>query len=159
MPEGVRLYIMRHGEAQIWASRDADRALTERGRADVLGAARYLADRAEPIESFWVSPLRRARETAELVNRTLGREAEPEVSESLTPEADCDALCEQLYQSGAESLLLVSHMPLVGELLHRLAGEEPGRYPMGTASLACLTGDLLAPDLMSLAWLRHREAE
>lgn len=151
------LFIMRHGQAQARASSDAERSLTARGEKDVELMTSALASELSELDQLWVSPFRRARQTAEIVNRVLGRGAEPTVTELLTPEADLEALCAQLQVCEEEHLLLVSHMPLVGDLIHYLTGAEPGRYSMGTASVACLTMDVVAPGLGELSWLRHRE--
>lgn len=151
------LFIMRHGEAHARASTDEARPLTERGKADVERVAKTLSDELSEIDQLWVSPYLRARETAATVNGVLGRGIEPIVTELLTPDADWRTLCEQLQACEEEHLLLVSHMPLVGELIHFLTGAEPGRYPMGTASIACLTMDVVAGGVAQQRWLRHRD--
>ncbi len=151
------LFIMRHGQAETRASSDAERALTARGEKDVERMADALTTELAELDQLWVSPYRRARQTAAIVNGALGRGAEPVVTELLTPDADLEALCAQLQACEEEHLLLVSHMPLVGDLIHYLTGAEPGRYTMGTASVACLSLEMVAAGLGRLTWLRHRE--
>jgi len=151
------LFIMRHGQAQTKASSDAERPLTARGEADVERVVSALSDELSDLDQLWVSPYRRARQTAAIVNQVLGRGAEPVETELLTPEADLEALCAQLQACEEDNLMLVSHMPLVGDLIHYLTGAEPGRYTMGTASVACLTLDVVAGGVGELRWLRHRE--
>ena len=65
----MKLLIVRHGEPDY-----AVDSLTEKGRRE----AALLADRlcALPIEHFYVSPLGRARATAEYTLKRLGRQAE-----------------------------------------------------------------------------------
>lgn len=151
------LYIMRHGQAQGRAASDAERALTDRGEEEVRQMVTSLADELAGLENVWTSPYRRARQTAAITNQVLGRGADPIVTELLVPEAKIEPLCEQIQNCQESSLLLVSHMPLVGELLHYLTGTEPGRYSMGTASVACVTFDVVAAGLGQLRWLHHRE--
>lgn len=151
------LFIMRHGQAQARAPSDAERSLTVRGEKDVEQMANDLISELSELDQVWVSPYRRARQTAAIINQALGRGAEPTVTELLTPDADLEALCAQLQVCEEEHLLLVSHMPLVGDLIHYLTGAEPGRYNMGTASVACLTMDVVAAGLGELSWLRNRE--
>lgn len=151
------LYIMRHGQAQARAATDAERALTSRGEDEVRQMVASLANDMAGLEQVWVSPYRRARQTAAIANQVLGRGAEPTLTELLVPEARIEPLCEQIQNCQQSSLLLVSHMPLVGELLHYLTGAEPGRYGMGTASIACVTLDVVAAGLGQLQWLHHRE--
>lgn len=151
------LYIMRHGQAQARAVTDAERALTDRGEADVRAMVASVANELAGLEQVWTSPYRRARQTAAIANQVLGRGAEPTLTELLVPEAGVEPLCEQIQNCQEPSLLLVSHMPLVGELLHYLTGAEPGRYSMGTSSIACVTIDVVAAGLGQLQWLHHRE--
>lgn len=152
------LYIMRHGQAEARAASDAERALTARGEQDVERVTRALASELANVEQIWVSPYRRAQQTAAIVNRVLGRGADPVTTELLTPEANLMALCDQMQQSDSMELMLVSHMPLVGELLHYLTGTDPGRYSMGTASIACVSLEVAGAGLGHLEWLHHRES-
>ncbi len=151
------LYIMRHGQAQARAASDAERALTDRGEEDVRQMITSLTDELIDLELVWTSPYQRARQTATIANQVLGRGADPILTELLVPEANIEPLCEQIQNCQESSLLLVSHMPLVGELLHYLTGAEPGRYSMGTASVACVTLEVVAAGLGQLRWLHHRE--
>jgi 2,3-bisphosphoglycerate-dependent phosphoglycerate mutase len=70
----VDLLLIRHAEpervAPGSASAPADPVLTERGRAQAERLARWLEH--EPIDAVLSSPLRRARETADLVAARLG---------------------------------------------------------------------------------------
>jgi broad specificity phosphatase PhoE len=73
------LILARHGETD-WNRENrfqghADPPLNAAGRAQSAGLAEALAD--EPIARVYTSPLRRARETAELVAERLGLEVEP----------------------------------------------------------------------------------
>lgn len=151
------LFIMRHGQAEAHAASDPERALTDRGEADVRQMVASLTDDLIALEHVWTSPYRRAQQTAAIANEVLGRGAEPVLTELLVPEAKVEPLCEQIQACQESSLLLVSHMPLVGELLHYLTGAEPGRYSMGTSSVACVAFDVVAAGLGQLRWLHHRE--
>jgi len=74
----VELLLIRHAEpvriGPGTAAGPADPHLTGRGRAQADRLAAWLA--ADPIEKLLSSPLRRARETAEPVARTLGLDVE-----------------------------------------------------------------------------------
>ena len=65
----MKLYIVRHGDPDYVSD-----SLTERGRKE----AELLADRLEKLDftAIYVSPLGRARETAEATLRRLGRQGE-----------------------------------------------------------------------------------
>jgi 2,3-bisphosphoglycerate-dependent phosphoglycerate mutase len=70
----VDLLLIRHAEPERVApgssSAPADPVLTERGRAEAERLAAWLEH--EPIDAILSSPLRRARETAEIVGTALG---------------------------------------------------------------------------------------
>ncbi|MGH8353342.1 MAG: histidine phosphatase family protein, partial [Pseudomonas sp.] len=58
----MRLWLLRHGEAEPQARSDAERALTKHGRKEVLKAAGHLAGR--PLAAILASPYVRAQQTA-----------------------------------------------------------------------------------------------
>jgi probable phosphoglycerate mutase len=74
----VDLLLIRHAEPERIApgsgAAPADPALTERGRAQAEHLARWL--KPESLDALLSSPLRRARETAELVGDELGLDVE-----------------------------------------------------------------------------------
>ncbi|MGD8176433.1 phosphohistidine phosphatase SixA [Marinimicrobium sp. ARAG 43.8] len=151
------LLIMRHGQAQAHAASDSLRELTERGRQDVSSVCRALSSELAQSTQLWMSPYRRARQTMDILVGTLGVNIEPQEVNSLTPESSPKSLCEALEQHDANRFLIVSHMPLVADLVQYLTGAEPGRYVFGTASVARIDAEVFAGGLGQLCWLRHRE--
>jgi 2,3-bisphosphoglycerate-dependent phosphoglycerate mutase len=73
----VEVLLIRHGEPE-WV-RDGlsvdDPPLTERGRRQADGLAERLANEDPPVQEIWVSPLRRAQQTAAPIVERLGLEA------------------------------------------------------------------------------------
>lgn len=124
------LELLRHGEAAASSpDGDAGRPLTPRGAEAIDRLARHLA-RRPAWDRVLVSPLRRARETAAIMIRPYA-EGSPngpvpvaEVTEALLPDAEPADLVRELRVLGADSgrVLLVSHMPLLGELWGYLCG-------------------------------------
>ncbi|WP_191485167.1 phosphohistidine phosphatase SixA [Pseudomonas sp. FEN] len=148
----MRVWVLRHGEAEPQARSDAERALTTRGRQQVLRSAAHLI--GQPLSAIYASPYLRAQQTAELVREVLGFEAEIITVPWLTPESNPQDVSRRL--DGAHDLLLVSHQPLVGNLLSFLQhGHLHQPDPMGTASLAELEGELPLAGAMTLLNLRH----
>ena len=150
----MELFILRHGQAAFQAARDQDRQLTPRGQEEVhLSVSAALAE-LRGVQKILVSPYVRAQQTAALAAEYL-----PDISREtevlLTPEAKLAQLCQMLHKRKESSLLLVSHQPLVGQLVNWLCGLAPGRYSMGTAALACIDTELLEAQLGDLRWLRH----
>lgn len=76
MPENTILTLVRHGETPanlegVWHG-SIDTPLTERGIAQALRVARYLAERHPDASALYASDLQRARETARAIERALG---------------------------------------------------------------------------------------
>ncbi|MDP9533701.1 phosphohistidine phosphatase SixA [Pseudomonas protegens] len=148
----MKLWVLRHGQAESHAPTDAQRNLTAHGREEVLGSAAQLI--GQPISAIIASPYVRAQQTAQLVREALGFEAEIRTVPWLTPEANPLLVLQQL--DGADNLLLVSHQPLVGSLIGLLQhGHLRDPQPMNTASLAELEGDWPLAGLMTLNGVKH----
>ena len=146
----MKLWVLRHGEAQPHAPRDADRALTEHGREQVLHSAEQLI--GQPLAAIIASPYVRAQQTAQLVGEVLGLEIR--TVSWLTPDSSPLKVLEQLEADG--DVLLVSHQPLVGSLIGLLQhGHLRSPQGMNTASLAELEGEWPLAGSMTLRSLTH----
>lgn len=148
----MKLWILRHGEAQPHAPRDADRELTPLGREQVLHSAEQLF--SEPLDSIWVSPYVRAQQTAALVREALGFTSDLITVPWLTPDSEPKYAASQLPDNA--HVLLVSHQPFVGELISLLQhGHVRKPQPMHTASLVELEGEWPLAGSMKLLSVRH----
>ncbi|ABM80132.1 phosphohistidine phosphatase, SixA [Hyperthermus butylicus DSM 5456] len=127
----MAVYIfMRHGEAVgvDVAGSDEERWLTERGREDVELVAMLLPVRPRVVYS---SPLRRARETAEIVARLYG--AKVTVAEQLEPGRFS---VEALQELGPEpDSVLVGHAPSMWRVVSALIGGGDVVIPAGGAAI------------------------
>lgn len=150
----MRLWLLRHGEAEPRARTDAERELTRHGRKEVLHSAAQLAGR--PLGAILASPYVRAQQTAELVRDALGFDAPVGTAPWATPDSDPREALNYLAERAEQDILLVTHNPFVSELAGLLIhGHRQEPVPMSTASLVELEGDLLIPGLMSLRALHH----
>lgn len=150
----MRLWLLRHGEAEAHARTDAERALTANGCQQVRQAARLLEGRT--LGMILVSPYLRAQQTAALVKEVLNDDSELRTVRWLTPDSDPREVLAQLDHYRETELLLVTHQPLVGNLAGWLIhGHRQQPLAMDTASLAELEGDMLAAGLMNLVSLVH----
>ncbi|NWE25256.1 phosphohistidine phosphatase SixA [Pseudomonas gingeri] len=148
----MKLWVLRHGEAEPQVRSDAERNLTAHGRQEVLRSAAHLI--GQPLTAIYASPYVRAQQTAQLVRDALGFEPEILTVPWLTPESHPSRVLEQL--DTADNLLLVSHQPLVGSLIGLLEdGHLRTAQPMSTASLAELEGDWPLAGAMTLNSVRH----
>ncbi|QHC97129.1 MULTISPECIES: phosphohistidine phosphatase SixA [Pseudomonas] len=149
----MKLWVLRHGEAVPYGScPDSERELTEHGRKEALSSAAHLI--GQPLTAIYASPYLRAQQTAQIVREALGFEPEIRTVEWLTPEVDPDKVTDQLVS--VSNVLLVSHNPLVGNLLSYLqhgAGYPPEK--VSTAGLAELESPELLIGSMTLNSLKH----
>lgn len=152
------LLVLRHGEAEsfVLAGCDRERRLTDYGCKQVQSSLTELAKQGVVPELILASPYVRAQQSAEYA-RAAFADAIFQTCPVLTPESDPFALSELLLQQEQKIILLVSHQPFVGTLLSYLCGEPQGRYPMDTASLACIESEseLWAAGLSKMKWLFH----
>lgn len=133
------LHVLRHAEAEALSPTglDADRALTEAGAKRMKAVARAIARMEPAFEAVLVSPLLRARQTAEPVMQACRFKGEPRVTEALVPGADPAHLLEELAAAQWRSVLVVGHEPNLGRLVGRLAsGRRDVELPMKKAALA-----------------------
>ena len=151
------LFILRHGHAEAQAETDALRPLSASGREELARNLSRCQAQLASIEEVLVSPLLRAKQTYELACTYLPT-VPMRISDLLKPGGNPHELVEYLAeqeQNGIQSLLLISHLPLVGSVIDSLCGSEPGRYRMSTASLACLQCGPVAAGCASVESLHH----
>ncbi|MBV7565223.1 phosphohistidine phosphatase SixA [Pseudomonas sp. sia0905] len=151
----MRLWLLRHGQAQAEARSDAARELTAHGREEVRQSLEHLRGRALTI---LVSPYVRAQQTAALVHEALALQAPLQTVPWLTPDSDPRDSLARLQKLSVTELLLVSHQPFIGALGGLLVhGHRQQPLAMHTASLALLEGEDLIAGLMTLQLLAHPE--
>lgn len=135
------VYLMRHGEAEPRASTDSKRQLTERGRLQVRNNLAKLPQN-KPIALFH-SPYVRALQSAEILQQSLQLSALHCVS-WLEPETPVlDVVAEMLLLPPAETMLMVSHNPLLDALVAELAAVPLGTFTFATGTLHRVHVDLV----------------
>jgi len=150
----MKLWLLRHGEAEPHARTDAERELSRHGRKEVRQAAAHLAGR--PLPTILCSPYVRARQTAELLAAFLDGAPKLVVVDWLTPDSDPRQALDRLAERSEEEFLLASHQPFLGALAGLLVhGHLQDPLPMQTASLAGLDGELPLAGAMYLRALHH----
>lgn len=150
------VYLLRHGIAaelgEGGVRSDADRPLTDEGRTRLRDAAKGYRKAVETPAHILVSPLLRARQTAQIVAEALRVTTAAEECRVLVPEADPhDAAAllqaEFLGNEAAGPLLLVGHEPHLGSLLGLLlTGSERTAIPFKKGMLVGV--DLEEPQTM-----------
>jgi phosphohistidine phosphatase len=156
----VNVFILRHGEAGTHAtmpSKDFERPLTESGRDDIESIGSSLRDLKVEFDRVATSPLRRAKETAELVTAAYKDNAPKlEIWEELRPEGNRQEAIQRLSRLRQDvDILLVGHDPylstLVGELI---TGGSSARISLKKGGLAKIQMHSFAPKPAGeLRWL------
>jgi phosphohistidine phosphatase len=122
----MKLYILRHGEAVEHGDprypNDSDRPLTPKGTRRSRTLARVLRDLEVSFGVILSSPLVRARETAEIVQREMRLRSRVELTEHLAPLGDAEELVHRLNEIGPTpgGILLVGHEPGLSSLISLL---------------------------------------
>ncbi len=141
-----RVFLVRHAIAEDKAPsrKDGDRALTDEGREKMQQACLGLRAMDVRLDLVLSSPLRRARETAEIVAATLGK-----VSIEIVPELSSGEDQRQVLRAlrafdRFESLAAVGHQPDLGSLASLLlTGDlELAWLPFKKGAVACFEADL-----------------
>ena len=140
----IRIYILRHGEAEPYRQTDETRELTPMGVRDAKGAGIWLKNQGVKLDHVFCSPYTRTRQTREHFLSGYGEVVPVDEKDWLTPENDArkvvSLLCAENRNAG--NILLVSHMPLVSALVATLVdGSHISRsnYSMMPASMAELS--------------------
>lgn len=147
----MKIWIMRHGEASFNTSTDSQRFLTENGKQRAFSQGELLGKRLLAqqlwLDKIIVSPYLRTQQTFEQV--TQGIQASGfqqnfanlvEYWEGITPAGDVDQVEDYLaflQEEGAKNVLLISHLPLVFDLVHTLTQNQASVhfYPAVIAEL------------------------
>ena len=155
----MNLFLLRHGEAEPSASTPAGRQLTESGKQEVSSVARQFASHRFTIDACYVSPALRAQQTAETFLSQLFDCPAPSTIEELSANQRAAQLMKFLEQVDAENILLVSHNPILSELLALLTkGNVEDMVILGTGELACITLDIMGLGMGTCNTILHPDS-
>lgn len=143
----MQIFIMRHGEAATKARSDAARPLTEKGRSEVQKMSVCLQQRLRiPLDRVLVSPYLRAQQTLAALSDILTVPDNIETLDRLVPAGSAQwsaSYLAALSEQGVQSVLVVSHLPLVGDLVAELCptmAVAPTFFPATIAALSLQQG-------------------
>ena len=151
------LFILRHGEARSRmtdAAKDSDRALTANGKTEMQIVGKSLKESGLRASQIVTSPLRRARETAEIIAHTL-RIPLLEEWDDLKPDGDRESLYRKLARIDASSsVVLVGHEPYLTSMIGDIIGAPDARLVLKKGGLAKVRVTSFAPRVRGeLRWL------
>jgi phosphohistidine phosphatase len=134
------IYLLRHGDA-VDAARfeDSERPLSDFGRRQASAVGAYLAGSQAGIQQIYCSPLLRAQQTGEVVQRELGQ-VPIQSTEVLLSSRDPRDIVQELKRNTVKSVLLIGHEPHLSRTISLLLwGDIRSRVEMKKCSLACVS--------------------
>lgn len=134
----MQIWLMRHGEAANaeGVGADFERRLTDRGRQQVAQIGRWLLEREKSPDLILHSPVRRAAETAGILQDELGPRIACEESHILAPGMRCDLLLTRLASHLNDIVVCVGHQPDIGRCLAEMIGG--GRCTISPGTIICV---------------------
>jgi len=146
------IYLLRHGDAEEKGVSDAARELSRKGVLESRALAQKLKLYEPQLDRALMSPLQRARQTASML-RVVFPSTRFEVERALEPDSDVYALFESIENMNVQHLMLVSHNPLLSNLLSLiLDGTLESRRPFECSHLYCIEMDVVAPGCGTLRY-------
>jgi phosphohistidine phosphatase len=147
----MRVYIVRHGDA-VTPAGGGERELTPRGHTEAQAAGQLLAEQG--FDYLLYSPKVRTRQTALHIIDAVGDVGSAEDLSLLPPSTGADVAA-AIDRAAVDSLVLVSHLPLVAELVGWFISGDARNYPLSgypPAGIVALDIDIAGQGMAELAW-------
>lgn len=128
----MELFILRHGIAEATADPpsggDGERALSAEGIEKMRRAAKGMKTLGLSFDLILSSPLRRAKETAEIVASAFAAEKKLRLTPALSPEGRAEEMIAELrkVRRRQKKILLVGHEPGLSRLISVLISGDKG---------------------------------
>ncbi|WP_392551828.1 phosphohistidine phosphatase SixA [Orbus wheelerorum] len=151
----IKVYVMRHGEAGYSATSDSSRALTPFGHQQCVSAATWFNEQKITFDFALVSPYLRAEQTFSIIANFVTVK-QSETNDFLKPNGCAAHIVDNISMlplTGIGSVLIVSHLPLVGYLVNELCPQvAPPMF--STADIACISLPQTGEGI--LEWFHHQ---
>jgi phosphohistidine phosphatase len=153
------LFVLRHGEAGKTipsGSTDSKRPLTVTGEKEMVIISKALRKMGVRLDVILTSPLKRARQTADIVAKEFKAQNKLRQMRELSPEGDKKALYQNLssFKEGT-SILLVGHSPYLSEMVSEIVSDDSSvRLDLKKGGIVRIRVTAAAPKLKGeLRWL------
>ncbi len=135
------LYLIQHAEADSTPD-DPERRLTKTGIAGITKTATFFKQLNPRPAAIWHSGKYRARETAEILRKTIDSAITLIVHENLNPNDPVFDIAIELEALDIGDLVIVGHLPHLARLASHLLTGDPKRMPIHfrNAGIVCLRG-------------------
>lgn len=129
----MKVFIMRHGESEVMAQSDKERRLTDYGKHQSIlqgeWLQQYLKMTGIVLDKVLVSPYTRAQQTFTAVSAAFSGDLDNKMEtwEGITPYGNETTVANYLAiltEQGTQAVLLISHLPLVGDIVAELYGKR-----------------------------------
>ena len=152
------LFILRHGEtgrSSATARDDSKRALTVEGEKEIKDISKGIKGLGIEFDYIFTSPLLRAKQTAELVSKTIVPKNQIKEMDELKPEGSKLQLYNKLSNLKQDSsVLIVGHEPYLSELIGETISSGECRIDLKKAGFARIRVTNILPKLKGeLRWL------
>lgn len=153
------IFILRHGDANADSKKitdDSKRALTEAGIKEIENVAGLFAEFDVEISHIFTSPLKRARQTAEIILKNQKKTKLNELAE-LKPEGTPREALKKIIKQTSSTILITGHNPLLVDIINHITNTEKqiaDGLALKTGGLAKIKITALEPQLRGhLEWL------
>jgi phosphohistidine phosphatase len=151
------LLVLRHGEAgkRSPLPNDSKRTLTAEGRQEIIDLSNGLKSLQVKLDYVLSSPLLRAKDTAEIVAKSLKFKGKIEELQSLKPEGSRLEFYSALSKLKQDSVVLVvGHEPYLSQMISEAISQSECRINLKKAGLARIRVIATLPKLRGdLRWL------
>ncbi len=151
------LLILRHGEAgrHSLTPGDSKRALTSEGQQEIADLSNGLKSLGIKLDGVFTSPLLRAKQTAEIVAKSLKFKGKIEEIASLKPEGNRLEFYNILSKLKRDSVILVvGHEPYLSEMISEAISQSGCRINLKKAGMARIRVISTLPKIKGeLRWL------
>lgn len=153
------IFILRHGDANSDAKKitdDSKRALTETGIKEIENVSSLFAEFDIEVSHVFFSPLRRAKQTAEIILKNQKKAKITEIAE-LKPEGSPSEACKKIIKQNGSTILIIGHNPLLVDIINHILNTEKqiaNGLALKTGGLAKIKITVMEPQLRGhLEWL------
>jgi phosphohistidine phosphatase len=155
----MEIFVLRHGDANSDSKKildDSKRSLTDTGIKEIENVSRLFEEMDIEIAQIFTSPLRRAKQTAEMILKNQKKAKLVEITD-LKPEGTPDEVCKKIIRQNAHAVLIVGHNPLLIDIINYITSSQKqiaSNVSLKTGGLAKIKTTAIEPRLHgNLEWL------
>ena len=150
----MRIFLLRHGDAPFDTS-CGERSLSVQGESNTQQVVEQHRRELSQLQLILCSPTLRARQTLKTLIEVLDYQGELLFEDSLRSEGQLNAVEHCIDTLDIDQVLLLTHQPLIGQILEYLTDKTGIGWSMDTSSLACLDTIAFSQGCADMKWLTN----